>query len=280
MTMATKALLSFAVIGAGQLVSGAAASASAPELIRVLAKSYKDVLPSKSMTTPCPRSHPRVVGGGGSVNDGSARKVMLTELRPRSSFNAPDSFVASAQARRDFSGEWTLTAYAICGKRLPGRVVPAPALSPPGSPAFLALAQRCPPGKKALSAGARVLNADRNVGLQLVRASGPLDITRATAREQALPHKPSSANWQLEAYAVCAPPVPHWGASGVFTGVFRKTVVCPQGKRVLGVGGGGALSDTGSAFLQAVQPSHDLRSATVAMSGVLRQGMVVQVICA
>jgi hypothetical protein len=259
--------------------TGSSANAAPAGLQRVSNQSVTDVDPEKDVDATCPQGT-RLVGGGGSVNDGRAGKVLLTALAPLSPPGFPNMFSAVARnLDAQFTGSWSVTAYAI---RASGATVPAhlvtfqsPTLHKVGS--FKTDAVPCPAGQRALSAGGWTdLQSPGRAGLQLVRTSAPRDIARSTARVT----QPTEEPWVLSTLAVCADPVIGVGSpvQQFFPGKAGQ-FSCPQGKKVYGVGGGGSLTESGNSYLNSVVPSADLRDAKVTMTAPPAGGMVVQVIC-
>ena len=226
----------------------------------------------------CPEGK-RVIGGGGRVYDGNSGKVMLTRLQPIHPAEGPDRFeVHAVEPDTGFSGLWTLQAFAICANatQLPGLEIVSSTTRPATSSTFKATALPCPGTKQVIGTGAGIENGGRQVGLQLSRASGPRDIARATAREDANGY---SGSWALTSYAVCANPVRDATTEAYVdvTAPPTTNVFCPLGTRVHGAGGGGPLTDPGPIFLQAIEPSYTFVS--VQMSGLPTNGMVAQAIC-
>jgi hypothetical protein len=113
---------------------------------------------------------------------------------------------------------------------------------------------------KVLGTGAAVLTTSERVGLQLSRASKPRDISRATAREDT-DAGGYNGTWRVRSYAVCAPvslvPDVHVEAQ-LFppngnAPTAQHSVECKQGD-VVGVGGGGGLTESGAFWLQSLYP--------------------------
>jgi hypothetical protein len=136
----------------------------------------------------------------------------------------------------------------------------------------------CPSGKRVIGTGSRIINSGGRVGLQLSRASGPLDISRSTARERAGGYIDS---WSLTSYAICVNPVNVQVRNQLESG--NSGFVCCQDNcalpniRVHSAGGGGSLVDTGASFLHTVVPEGT--RVVVFMTGRLSNGIVVQAIC-
>jgi len=118
-------------------------------------------------------------------------------------------------------------------------------------------------------------DGNRQLGLQLNRTSGPMDISRsAAAANTATP-----APWRLVSYASCAQPIEGaavhgflWPSGGEFS--------CPVGQRALSVGGGGPLQYPGQAFLDLLEATADLHDFAVEMVGVPNLQIAVGAVCA
>jgi hypothetical protein len=230
--------------------------------------------PGKTATAFC-QPGDVVVGGGAWADDFGANRVMLTQLQPvKGGSTTLDRFVAGAQAPPGFNGSWDLTAYALCADPLDGHQIVSH-VTDPASPTFLATAAECPGAKLTIGTGSRILTPARRVGLQLSRPSGPLDISRSTARE-IVGGNPD--NWRLVSYAICTDPIPGVAVRGTLTNTAGGFFRCPSGY-VHAVAGGGSLTDPGPVFLQVMYPFQDLRSVQVFMTGPAIGGIAVQAVC-
>jgi hypothetical protein len=239
---------------------------------------------SKNAVAWCPPTA-QVVGGGGWVDDHGARRVVLTALSPVHQ-TGDDYYEAIASAPPGFHAGWSLRAYAICAPTASlGRLTMKFGSSEHGlsSDTFQHAEAVCDAGQKVLGTGARVYapnsgpgSVTGEVGLQLVRASGPLDIVRATAREDA---DGFAGQWQVLSWAMCADPVPGQHVDGKVVNSADGVVSCATGK-VHGAGGGGSITDSGPVFLQVVYPDSILKSVTTSMTGTPTDGMVVSAVCA
>ena len=249
--------------------------------------------PRKSADAECPAGK-HVVGGGASVSE-DGHRVRLTALQPYSytpdvdALETLDGFRAEAEAprlRKDF--EWSVTAYAICADKaaLPGHQIRS---EPPvvSSKAFQTATARCPIGTVAFGSGARAGatpnplagNAQGEIGLQLNRTSGPLDISRASARESAAGFP---GQWGLVSYAICAQPRGNIHFEGTIAPGATATNTC-NGGLTHGPGGGGGLTDGGPVWLRRIEPSLDHKTVSVALTGSLAPsigGVVAHQTCA
>ncbi|MDX6533514.1 MAG: hypothetical protein QOF68_1258 [Gaiellales bacterium] len=151
----------------------------------------------------CPPNE-RVIGGGGAVVSGSL-KPTLTGLRPVRLYDGTrDAYVVTAaETAPGTTANWQVNAYAMCAKPLPGlHIVQSPPI-PASSTAAQATAAVCPGGERVIGTGARISTISGDVVLHVARSSGPGDIARAQAHEDADGY---SGTWSVTAYAVCAPP--------------------------------------------------------------------------
>lgn len=259
--------------------TGASASVDVTVLTRVPAQSVSDSEEQKYAEASCPAGS-RVVGGGGTVNDGGTRKVMLTSLAPlhRGPVHGDIFAVAARNIDPQFAGSWSVTAYAICASgQIPKNLAVYEYPGQETASQFKSEAMARPAGQRALSAGAWTdRTSTPRAGLQLVRTSGPRDIGRGTARVS----QPGQGAWWLIPRVVCAESVPGFDppVSKVVAGA-DGSVACPPGKKVYGAGGGGSLTDSGNSYLRSVTVSNDLREVRVSMTGQPVGGMVIQAIC-
>ena len=133
-----------------------------------------DATSPKSGRASCPAGK-RIIGGGAQINDHGEGQTMLAQLEPVRNAQNGDWYDAAAYAIPGYIGNWSLQVYAICANPIPGLGVYFHT-GDFGPAAFKDVKLACPVGKRVLSAGGRVYNGGGRVGLQLVRASRPLDI--------------------------------------------------------------------------------------------------------
>ncbi|MFC7545688.1 hypothetical protein [Plantactinospora sp. GCM10030261] len=260
------------VMIAGTQLGGAPQASALPSWQRVSATSLTDSEPVKTAIAACPAGKV-VVGGGGWVFALAAAddaKVMVTGLEPVHSGNL-DSYVASgAEVAPGMTGTWWVEAYAICAAAPAGYEVVSGSTAPSSS-TVQETAAGCGGTKRAIGTGARINNPGGQVSLQLARPSGPRDIARVTAKEDANGY---AATWNVTAYAICANPISGFsvqGAPSTQTGSANAksaSVQCPVGTRLHSVAaatsGGTSLTDTPAGVaIQQVFPSSDQRTASV-----------------
>jgi hypothetical protein len=230
-------------------------------------------MPVNTLIGECP-PNTVLLGISGVANDSGANSVRLVNLEPASD----TIFRVDAAAASGFNGAWSMTARARCATRPAGYEI-VPGNSATSSSTFKEAIARCPGAKRAIGSGA-FLNAPgglREVALQLVRTSGPLDIVRATAREDANGY---SNTWSVTAFAICINPVPgQVAAQRVTLGTTAGSVTCPNGTFVHGFGGGGSTTDvTGPVWLRSFTASNQV--ATASFTGLPNDGIVAAAVCA
>jgi hypothetical protein len=275
-------LFAAALVVAAAVVAPAIPASAVPGLQRVSTPFADNSEPHKIARAVCP-SYTDVIGGGGYVVDHGAGRVVLNALVPVVS-PGDDYYEAIATAPPGFTHIWSLQAYAICAP--PGAVRHLNVKFQPSdggltSSTFRHAEAVCPAGQKVLGSGAEASgNAGYTgeLGLQLVRSSGPLDIVRATAREDADGY---AYAWAVTAVAVCADPVPgQVAAANVVTSATGHVTCPPSAPLVHGAGGGGSVNDSGPTFLQGIIPDVGLHSVTTMMTTTPTAGMVTAAVCA
>ena len=257
-------------VGGTQLVAVTSADAAITIIYSVEKMSLNTSEVHKEVFAKCFYPDDLLVGSGAKITAG----IVLTGIQPERGPGLLPAGVRAFAENPPGSGigetdRWVVIAYAICAR--PGGVVRdvevVKAATEPSVQRFQHTAARCPDGKRAVGSGAAVQTSDgavgdgnRQLGLQLNRTSGPMDISRAAAA--AFPATP--APWSLVSYAICARPIPGAAVHGTLRpvgGVFS----CPANTRVFSVGGGGPLRYPGQSFLHILEPSADLQSFHVQM---------------
>jgi hypothetical protein len=235
--------------------------------------------PSSFAVAKCPVGKV-VIGAGGHVDefgDPDTETVRLTRIQPVHTSAGDNVVVEAAEPASGFAGAWQVIAIAICANPLPGYQIVSGSTGP-ASPTFVATAAVCPQGKLVMGTGARVVDGGGEVWLQLMRHSGPRDISRATAREDA---NGQDTNWSLTAYAICADPIAGTTQPGGISQVQWAFQGCGNGHRYVSTGGGGGLVDTGPVWLTGLyaEPLNATAGAVVTMSGLPTGGMAYSAIC-
>ncbi|MFI5915977.1 hypothetical protein [Dactylosporangium sp. NPDC051541] len=217
-----------------------------------------------------------VIGGGARV-DGGDDQVRLTRLQPvRGSNGYNDYYTATAEEPdTGFAPDWQFTVYAFCADthQLANYSIVSAGTST-DSTAFKQAIAYCPGSTLAIGGGAAISDGDHQVGLQLSRLAAPLDIARATGRED---RDGFALDWKVTAYAVCADRI---SGAAIYGDLFWDggTQDCPPDKHVYSLGGGGSLTDSGPYFLQSIYP-FGTRSWKVQMTGVPTGQTTVQALC-
>ncbi|RKN38678.1 hypothetical protein [Micromonospora endolithica] len=273
------ALLATLPIGvAAQLVATTPAAAVSGLIRTTHVSTATDSQSPKTRAAECP-SGMRVIGGGARVSGPAAGSIRLSHLQPISGPGQTDRYeVWADEPPGGISGNWALEGYAICA---PATSVPGYAIVAQGS-GYSSVSPRstaagCPSGQRVIGSGASIAGGGLGrVGLQMSRASGPLDIARAAAAEDGA----YSGNWQVTAYAICANPVGAAAEGSVQTGVSSASHVCPGTEQVHSVGGATGAGSTGQTFLNSLYLDPDLRAVRLSLTGVPSDGLAIQAICA
>jgi hypothetical protein len=254
------AALVVTLVGFALAAGAPAGAASLPKVTGVWrydAQSASDSLTPKRTTAVCPAG--QVVLGGGariskpggpdSPDDGITNKVALTQMEPfRSNGTGRYGYaVRAAEIAGGTTHDWYLTAFAICADPVDGyHIVIHHSDGGLSSATDRQSIAACPNGQRVLGSGARINTFplddqhQQGLGLQVVRASGPGDIVRTEATEQAAGYADS---WELLAFAVCASTpqgyqVTPYGESPQRASEDLKwaRIDCPGDKHLLGAG--------------------------------------------
>ncbi|WP_151484751.1 hypothetical protein [Streptomyces albicerus] len=267
------------LVGGVQATGAPPADAAVPGLIRTThPMTQLDSASSKARTPECPQGM-KVVGGGGRVVGPAAGVIRLRTLRPVTTNGLSDRYeVVAVEPTGGVAGNWALEGYALCAPhdQLPGYEIVSQA-SRWSSVSRQETAAGCPSGKRVIGAGANILggNYGEGRGLQMSRASGPLDITRAAAATDTA----SPANWQVVSHAICANPMGAVAESEVVHKRRDAIKECPGNERVHSVGGAAGDGPAGPLFLSDLYPSADLRATALRLTGIPADGLAVQAIC-
>ena len=224
-----------------------------------------------------------VVGGGAWVHDGGLNRARVVSMAPLHRAAGGDSWQVIAETpglTRSFS--WSVAAYALCANSGALWDYKLEYASVGSTDRFKSTGARCLDGRVAWGSGATVYSSlgygSGRIGLQLNRTSGPLDISRATARAESS----YGENWTLSSIAICARPTMGITAVGQVAPGSEAEVSCSN-YRVHGPGGGGGLTDGGPVWLRKIYPTVDLRRVQVELTGPLYPsigGMVANATCA
>lgn len=235
----------------------AGAPAGAVEgLVRVTGSSGLDSVDSKQALADCPPGD-RVLGGGGYISGGTG-VVHFTRLQ---ALGSTDQFIAVAEERGNYVGDWRVYAYAICGPAPAGLEYSVVGRSSIDSETVKSAYLDCPDDKVAISYGARVVNGGGEVFLTAFGPAAGGNDARAIASED---ENLFAGDWSVWTHAVCADEMP--GQELVWADALPSdsipdtiTLACPAGKQVHGLGGyiGGGF---GEVFHRAAYPSSTLGS--------------------
>lgn len=200
--------------------------------------STTDSQQTKIATATCPVGE-RVLGGGGWAfpsASADATRVALIELRPVHPPLGQDFYRAIAQeSAPGIASTWSVQAYAICARPVPGMHV----VSVTGPVTASAADAWCPAGEDPLGGGGSIGNAGGQVGLGSMTPRSTGDVISVVA----LPYPGSHDAFTVTAYAVCAPTPPGYEVSYAFsTGPPSDDVKvafasCPAGTSVHGAAG-------------------------------------------
>jgi hypothetical protein len=233
--------------------------------------------PFQQRSADCPTGT-HVIGGGARVENGKDQ-VRLTQLIPVVGAGGHSDYFSARAEEPDtgYSSEWEFIVYALCAEasQLHSYKIVSHSTTA-GSSRFQQAIATCPSGTLALGGGGAIYDGDNQVGLQLVRPSGPQDIFRATGREDA---DGFGLDWHATSYAVCADRISDAAVYDTITDTGGNEA-CPPDKQVYSVGGGGGTADSGAYFLQSSYPASSAqRSYTVQMTGRPTVGTVVTAVC-
>ncbi len=215
-----------------------------------------DSTTEKSAAAICPQGK-FVLGAGGDLRPLDTFNVGLTQVIPGSPAAALKSSQATArEVNFGTSSNWSVGAYAICAKPLPGleRVL---ANSPRDSAPSKGATVHCPPGKGLVSAGASLSAVNGNVVLDDLIPNADLASVTVKAFEV---EQGTTADWTVFAYAICATGQPFGiervtatstGTSTNFKAAFAE---CSAGERVIG-GGGEIVHGNGRAAFESLTPA-------------------------
>jgi len=206
------------------------ASAAVPGLVLVSVSSADDSVFDKGAVANCPPGK-RVTGAGGDLFGGWGDVVMdnIAVLGPTA---------AGTRAEEDssYTGNWQITARAICADPLPGQTyVTSQSAS---NNANKSVTATCPPGTQLTGVGGDLIGAFGEVVLDDITPNPSLTAVTVWAYAE----DPYAASWSVKAFAACANPLPGLElieASSANDALDSKwaTAYCPAGKVLVGTGG-------------------------------------------
>jgi hypothetical protein len=249
------------------------------ELVR--ATSPSDSASPKSVTASCPTGKNLI--GVGAERTGGGGQVGTTGIIPNDSAMTA-VFVRQNEDETGFTGNWSVTADAICANA--SRRVTNTSLT--NSNAFkLTPTPFCQGGKQIVGVGGDITGGNGQVTIQDFRVSSALTDATLHAFED---DTGFGGNWSLRAYGVCTTPLPGQElvteATAVDSTSPKSTKAgCPVGKQLVGMGVDTNPSGSGQVIVEDLIPNSILTTATVQafedVSGFTGDwGLVAQAICA
>ncbi|TDC78612.1 hypothetical protein E1193_20395 [Micromonospora sp. KC606] len=197
------------VLGAtvtGVVVVPSPASAAVPGLVRISAISASNSNDFRSVTATCPAG--KVLTGTGYEINGAAGEVVVDDFRPNgSTVTAPTAVTVGAYEADPFAGNWSVTAYAVCANPLPG-LVRISAVGSNDSNDFHSTTAACPVGKVMTGAGFEMNGVTGEAVVDDFRPNGSTVTAPTAVTVGAYEADPFAGNWSLNAYAICANPIP------------------------------------------------------------------------
>ncbi len=227
---------------------------------RISAPSALDSSSPKPAVATCPAGK-QLTGIGGRIGGGGG-EVVFDDLIPADSLQQVN--LTSYEVEGGTPADWSASSYAICvaTSRL---VADFSNVDDSSSPKTTQV--DCPVGTRATGAGGDITGALGQAHLDSVWRVGP-STARAVAYEDA---NAFDFNWSLNAYAICATPLPGLttsssGPSGSVPGDKTFGIDCPPGTRVVNAGGGmtGVPGYGGQVFLTEFATGAGLTRVTVA----------------
>lgn len=253
-----------ALVAGGLQVVTAAPAAAVTGLTRFITPPTADNSQvDKAITAQCPTSAPRIVGGGIVINDHGRRVAFARFMQPIKNLGGTgrDAYAVAATVPPGFVVTYSLQAIAVCARDIgvPGhQVVPGPLTTRSSDPDQNTIIH-CPSGKRAIGFGGGVIGGGREVGLQIVRSTGPRDASRAYAHEVAGGY---GGQWQVQAYAVCMTTNDTRPPSGAAIPGQVASTLCSDNPNTFVHGPGGGAWD-GIGMINQIVPSANLKQNTV-----------------
>jgi hypothetical protein len=190
------AVLGLALVGAGTLGAAGPEAEAVPGLQRVLATSVSNSTSPKSALAACPPGT-RVIGTGAQITGGLGQ-VMIDDITPNAALTSVT--VTGFEDDDGFTGNWSVTAIAICANPLPGLERVSGSIGP-NSNRIKSAEVQCPGTKKLVGSGAQITGGRGQVTLEFLVPSSDFSRTFARAFED---QDGTTANWSLTVYAICA----------------------------------------------------------------------------
>lgn len=211
-----------------------AASAAIPGLVRVSATSPSNSSHWKIVDVSCAAGK-KVIGTGAKIGDGWG-EVVIDDISVPPSLSYVQVYAVEDQD--GFSGNWSVSVYAICADPLPG-LEHVTAFTPLASTSPQNVSVSCPVGKIVLGTGFERGSAQGKVTVDDLVPNATLTAVFLTAYE--LGAFGTLDNWNVRVYAICADPLPgleRVSATSPSDTVTPKSRVatCPSPKKATGGG--------------------------------------------
>ncbi|MBB4767401.1 hypothetical protein ACFQFC_24590 [Amorphoplanes digitatis] len=225
------------------VVASAPASAAVTGFRVVTTSSVADSADFKTAPDAACPSGKRLIGTGYSTTTTAGNEIVVDEVIPLGSPDAaPTSArVGAVEADATTGQDWSVSASAICSDPLPGlqRVVANSAFDSDASKVAYA---ECPAGKQLTGTGYSVNGSAGEIVIRSVRPEVGPSWAPIGVSVHAWESDTVLASWSVQAFAVCANPLPGLErvvAQGLSTGsaqVKSTVAVCPAGKILTGTG--------------------------------------------
>jgi hypothetical protein len=215
------------------------ALAAVPGLVRISKASVSNSATFKDATATCPAGK-ILVGAGGRISGGLG-EVTFDDIRPNgSTIDPPTAVTVRGHESDPFTGNWAVTAFAVCANPIPGAVRIA-ATSPSDSATFKDVTAACPAGKVLTGTGAEITDGIGEVVFDDIRPNGntidpPTAVTVRGHETEAFAN-----SWRVTAYAICVNALPglvRIPVTSASNSLNAKSITafCPTGKRLVGTG--------------------------------------------
>jgi hypothetical protein len=223
------------------LATGAApASAAVPGYQVAAASSVHSTADFKTVAATCPVNK-QLIGTGYSTVTGVGNEIAIDAVIPLASPTVPTGTqVEAAESDATTDSSWSVTARAICAAPLPGlqRVL---ANSASNSDHVKSATAQCPTGKQLTGTGYSIIGSAGEIVIDRVQPNNLPSGTPTAVTVVAVEADAVAASWSVQAFAVCANPVPglvQVSAQTSFSSGGDRTVTaaCPAGKVLTGAG--------------------------------------------
>ncbi|TDB70240.1 hypothetical protein [Micromonospora sp. KC723] len=171
-------------------------------LVRVTAAGTTDSNDFHGTTAACPTG--KVMTGAGFEMTGATGEAVVDDFTPNgSTVTAPTAVTVGAYEAETFTGNWSLTAYAICASPVPG-LVRFTAVSASNSTDSRFVTANCGSGQVLTGTGFEMTGATGEVVVDDLRPNGSAVIAPTSVTAGAYEEDVFAGNWTLRSYAICA----------------------------------------------------------------------------